>query len=393
MPLPSTCSQRLTLMNPETPLEGGGSAGQGPAIAGGPNAISRRARLLAVLRAAVRRARLASRWAASVIAGVAALLWAWARRAVRAGAPRAGRRVAATAALLRGWVVRAVQAGAPRVGSRIATAAALLRAWARRAVRAGAPRAGRRVAAAAALLRGWVVRAVQAGAPRVGSWIAADAALVRRGIRHDVRELPALPARLPEAAALAGRGIRRALRALPPPTAWPAAALRYVRTRARLVAEEALLVLAAISVLAVLGMACNWWRYDVVLSGSMAPAMPPGAVVLAQSEPDTQVTVGQVLAFHPPSDPNILVTHRVIKVIHVGGKVEIRTQGDANNAPDQWTAVLQGGTAWHVTYVVPGLGYLAIWATVAWVRIVALLTMIGILAGVALARIWREEPR
>ncbi len=459
-------------MNPETPLEGGESAGQGLAIAGDPIAISRRARWRAVISRAVRRASVVSLGVASGIARNAAYVWRRVAQAVKAGAPRVGSGIAAAAAFLWRTARRAVQASAPRVGSGIAAAAAFLWRTARRAVQASAPRVGfsiaaaatflwrtarravqasaprvgfsiaaaatflwrtaRRavlasaprvgsgIAAAAAFLWRTARRAVQASAPRVGSGIAAAAAFLWRTARRAVQasaprvgfsiaaaatflwrtarravqaSAPRVGFWIAAAAAFLWRTARRAVHSIPPPTAWPVGVLRYVRTRAHLVVEDALLALACIAVLSVLGMACNWWRLDVVLSGSMAPSMPPGAVVLAVAEPDSQVSVGQVLAFHPPADPNILVTHRVVQVVHVGDKVEIRTQGDANNAADQWTAVLQGTTAWHVTYAVPVVGYVAIWATVPWVRIVALLTFIGILAWVALARIWREEPR
>jgi signal peptidase len=121
--------------------------------------------------------------------------------------------------------------------------------------------------------------------------------------------------------------------------------------------------------------------------------MRPGDVFLALSEPDSQVSAGQVLAFHPPSQPNIVVVHRVIQVIHRGNQVEIRTQGDDNNAPDAWTAVLEGDSAWRVSWVLPSAGYVVIWTTCAWVRIVALTILVGIVVGEVLARVWRAEPR
>lgn len=167
----------------------------------------------------------------------------------------------------------------------------------------------------------------------------------------------------------------------------------YVRTRARAAGEAVLLVLLGLAVVAVAGTAFDWCRLDVVLSGSMAPTLRPGDVVLAVPEPDSHVEVGQVLAFHPPSDPNIVVVHRVVQVIHQGDKVEIRTWGDDNNAPDQWTAVLEGTSTWRVSWVVPSVGYVAIWATYPWIHLLALLLVIGIVAWEVLRRVWRAEPR
>ncbi len=178
-----------------------------------------------------------------------------------------------------------------------------------------------------------------------------------------------------------------------PPTARAARGAGYVRSRARVAGEALLLVCVGMAVLAILGTAFNWCRLDVVLSGSMAPAMRPGDVILAVSEPDSQVSAGQVLAFHPPSDPDLVVVHRVIQVIHHGTKVEIRTQGDENNAPDAWTAVLEGTSAWRVSWVLPSVGYVAIWATYPWIHLLALLVVIGIVIWEVLRRVWRAEPR
>jgi hypothetical protein len=83
----------------------------------------------------------------------------------------------------------------------------------------------------------------------------------------------------------------------------------------------------------------------------------------------------------------------VIQVIRHGDKVEIRTQGDDNNAPDAWTAVLLGNSAWRVSWVLPSAGYLVIWATYAWVRLVALTILVLLVVWEVLARVWRAEPR
>jgi signal peptidase len=167
----------------------------------------------------------------------------------------------------------------------------------------------------------------------------------------------------------------------------------YLRSRARVAGEGLLLVCLGLAVLAVVGTAFNWCRLDVVLSGSMAPTLRPGDVILAVSERDSQVSAGQVLAFHPPSDPNIVVVHRVIQVIRHDNKVEIRTQGDDNNAPDQWTAVLEGTSAWRVSWVLPSAGYVGIWVTYPWIHLLALLLVIGIVVWEVLRRVWRAEPR
>ena len=168
---------------------------------------------------------------------------------------------------------------------------------------------------------------------------------------------------------------------------------RHLGSRVHVAVEALVLVCLGLAVLVVVGTAFDWCQLDVVLSGSMAPTLRPGDVLLAVSEPDSQVSAGQVLAFHPPYDPSIVVVHRIIQVVHHGDKVEIRTQGDDNNTPDQWTAILEGKSAWKVSWVLPSAGFVAIWATYPWIHLLALLVVIGIVVWEALRRVWRAERR
>jgi signal peptidase len=64
-----------------------------------------------------------------------------------------------------------------------------------------------------------------------------------------------------------------------------------------------------------------------------------------------------VISYHIPIDDHRVVTHRVIDVQHTAdGTVTVQTKGDANDAPDPWTAVLTGDTAWQMRAVVPAVG-------------------------------------
>ena len=67
----------------------------------------------------------------------------------------------------------------------------------------------------------------------------------------------------------------------------------------------------------------------MIQSSSMEPTIHTGAVAfIDQREEDIQV--GDIIAFHHPSDEEIVVVHRVIEV----GEDSFRTKGDANEAPD-----------------------------------------------------------
>ena len=85
--------------------------------------------------------------------------------------------------------------------------------------------------------------------------------------------------------------------------------------------------------------------------------------------------------------------HRVIEVDRsADGRVSVRTQGDANEAADPWTATLEGDTAYQVRAVVPELGH-AIQALRAPVLTQTLLYGVpALLAGWVLLTIWRPAP-
>ncbi len=119
----------------------------------------------------------------------------------------------------------------------------------------------------------------------------------------------------------------------------------------------------AAAVLAFLGLAVGphvlGYRTLTMLTGSMAPAIDPGDVVVSTPIDVTDVEVGMVITYHIPIDDHRVVTHRVIDVQHSpDGQVTVHTQGDANNTPDPWTAVLRGDTAYQMQAVVPELGHL-----------------------------------
>ena len=43
--------------------------------------------------------------------------------------------------------------------------------------------------------------------------------------------------------------------------------------------------------------------------------------------------------------------------------------------------------------MLPSAGYVVIWATYAWMRVLALTILVGVVAWAMLARVWRAEPR
>ena len=99
------------------------------------------------------------------------------------------------------------------------------------------------------------------------------------------------------------------------------------------------------------------YRTMTMLTGSMAPASSPGTSSSPRRVDVAEVEPGMVISYHIPIDDHRVVTHRVVDVQRsADGTVTVQTQGDANDAPDPWTAVLSGDTAWQMMAVVPEVG-------------------------------------
>lgn len=96
-----------------------------------------------------------------------------------------------------------------------------------------------------------------------------------------------------------------------------------------------------------------------ILSGSMAPTMPPGTLAVVRPVDPTRATVGDVLTYQPrPDDPG-LVTHRVVAVSrNAHGGVSLTLQGDANPDPDP-RPVRPEQVRGAVVYAVPYFGWVA----------------------------------
>ncbi len=98
-----------------------------------------------------------------------------------------------------------------------------------------------------------------------------------------------------------------------------------------------------------------------VLSSSMTPHLPVGAVVITHRVPVSAVRAQDVIVFHDPYDTDKLVVHRVQDVTRDGGATIVRTKGDANASPDPWAVSLLGADSYRAIGAVPYVGYLALW--------------------------------
>jgi len=129
----------------------------------------------------------------------------------------------------------------------------------------------------------------------------------------------------------------------------------------------------------------------VVLSQSMEPNIPMGAIVVSQ--PDTaanEIEVGDVITFNamgPNGDP-ALITHRVVEVLGSDSGIRFRTQGDAVEDPDM-TLVSSSNLVGRVWFSLPLAGYV-----VAFIRTpVGYLVLIGLPALLLILSEWMEIIR
>ncbi|HWH33104.1 MAG TPA: signal peptidase I [Egibacteraceae bacterium] len=120
-----------------------------------------------------------------------------------------------------------------------------------------------------------------------------------------------------------------------------------------------LLVLTGVAILGV--GALLGWRPYLVTSGSMAPAMRPGDVIVVEpAVPGKPYDVPTIITFRDPARG--LVTHRVVAAEQApNGEVRYTTKGDANPDAESGT-VGQSELVGSVRYVVRDVGMPLHWA-------------------------------
>ncbi|MET3175488.1 UNVERIFIED_ORG: signal peptidase [Arthrobacter sp. UYCu721] len=136
---------------------------------------------------------------------------------------------------------------------------------------------------------------------------------------------------------------------------WPAA--RLLKKSVGMVATT-LLVLGVAAFLALaIGPRVLGYQTLTMLTGSMAPLINPGDVVITQPVPASEITAGDIITYHIPVEDQRVETHRVTEVIaNPDGSVAVRTKGDANNGADPWTATISGTTVDRHVTTIPHIG-------------------------------------
>lgn len=92
---------------------------------------------------------------------------------------------------------------------------------------------------------------------------------------------------------------------------------------------------------------------SVIATGSMEPAIKPGDLILVRKLGDREVREGDVIQFRRD---DILISHRVVKIIEDDAGTRYRTRGDNNSAEDL-RPVKPEEVKGRIIYVLPKIGW------------------------------------
>lgn len=130
-------------------------------------------------------------------------------------------------------------------------------------------------------------------------------------------------------------------------------------------------------------------RALIEMSGSMAPTLEPGDVVVGRQISPLDARVGDVITFRDPEGSGRLLTHRVRHIRIDGANVRFVTRGDANTATERWT-VAASGRIGRASYHLPLLGFALTWTTGTVGKLLFSVLPILLFAFLVLRRIWRR---
>ena len=135
------------------------------------------------------------------------------------------------------------------------------------------------------------------------------------------------------------------------------AARRVLGVLAALVSSMIVLGIVAVAVALSLVPAIGGGHTLTVLSGSMAPSIPAGSVVIDRAAPARSLQVGDVVTYATTdevSGVHILITHRIIALRAGSTGTQFITKGDANNTADDravGSSQIRGKVWYHVPYI------------------------------------------
>ncbi|MDR6686420.1 signal peptidase [Arthrobacter sp. 1088] len=194
--------------------------------------------------------------------------------------------------------------------------------------------------------------------------------------------------------ALKGRRSAAALTATAVETPAKAAAFRHIAAKTMKFLGFAMLAMAALVFLFLaIGPRILGYQTSTMLTGSMAPLINPGDVVVTVPTPIADVKVGDIITYHIPVEDQRVETHRITEITTTAdGGVAVQTKGDANNGIDPWIATLQGKTVDKQIATIPYVGNAIRALREPLVLNILIYGAPGILVIGMLASIWSRDP-
>jgi signal peptidase len=120
-----------------------------------------------------------------------------------------------------------------------------------------------------------------------------------------------------------------------------------------------MLAVLLLSVAYVVPSLLGYQRY-IITGGSMTGTYDKGSVVFEQVVPTSDLKVGDVITYLPPSSSGVtnLVTHRLVGArTGTDGRTVYQTKGDFNPSKDPWTFSLDQAQQPVVRFHVPYIGW------------------------------------
>lgn len=132
------------------------------------------------------------------------------------------------------------------------------------------------------------------------------------------------------------------------------------------------------------------YRTFTVLTGSMAPAIPAGSLVVLRPAAAETLRAGDVISFTTPDQSKRLVTHRISEIRQRDGRTVFLTKGDANGHADSWE-IPASGAGWRVAFHLPHAGTPMIWLGRPDVKFGISVALVLIISGLLIRRVWRRD--
>ena len=117
--------------------------------------------------------------------------------------------------------------------------------------------------------------------------------------------------------------------------------------------DALLLLLAFASVAAATITVNNKLALQTVTSNSMEPYMQAGDILLTRQVSTDSVRLQDVVVLPIPESRDLRYTHRIIDLEKEAGNIVIKTKGDANPIPDEWSLEITSEQIPKVIAVIP----------------------------------------